>query len=52
MIINIEKSMLAHNEFPGELVQKSKEILAYPKKTIGGMFEVFRILPQAKLVCF
>ena len=39
MIINIEKSMLAHNEFPGELVQKSKEILAYPTKPLGEGFK-------------
>ena len=39
MIINIEKSMLAHNEFPGELVQKSREILAYPTKLMGEGFK-------------
>ena len=39
MIINIEKSMLAHNKFPGELVQKSREILAYPTKPMGEGFK-------------
>ena len=39
MIISIEKSILAHNEFPRELVQKSREILAYPKKPLGEGFK-------------
>ena len=39
MIINIEKSILAHNEFPRELVQKSREILAYPTKPLGEGFK-------------
>ena len=39
MIINIEKSMLAHNEFPDKLAQKSKEILAYPTKPLAEGFK-------------
>ena len=41
MMINIEKLILAHNEFPYELIKKSKEILAYPTKS---MSEVFKYL--------
>ena len=39
MMINIEKSMLAHNEFSEDLAQKRKEILAYPTKLISEGFK-------------
>ena len=34
MLINIEKLLLAHNEFTEELAQQSKEILSYPTNPI------------------
>ena len=43
MIINIEKSMLAHNEFSDELDQKSKEILAFPTKPLAKGFKYLGI---------
>ena len=39
MIINIENSMLAHNDFLDELVQKAKEILSRPAKILGEAFK-------------
>ena len=39
MVIIIEKSVLAHNEFLDELAQKLKEILAYPTKPLAEGFQ-------------
>ena len=39
MIINIEKSMLSHNDFSDEIILKAKEILAYPAKILGEGFK-------------
>ena len=39
MMINIEKSLLAHNDFLEELAQSSKELLAYPDILIFEGFE-------------
>ena len=44
MLINIEKMMLAHNEFLEELIQRSNEILSYPTKSMAHGFKYLGFL--------
>ena len=39
MLVNIDKSMLVHNECSAELIQQSKEILSYPTNPMSDGFK-------------
>ena len=52
MMINIEKSLLDHNEFSEELTQRLKEILSYPAKLISKGFKYIRFFLKPNSYAF
>ena len=52
MLINIEKSILAHNEFSEDLAQQYREIIPYPTNPISIGFKYLGFFLKPNLYAF
>ena len=52
MVVNVEKSNLIHNEFPEELLQRSKDIIQYNTTPVDEGFKYLGFTIKPNCYCF